>query len=256
MSLGRYKTAGETLQQVGRELGLGTTVDPFASSNAVWLRLVSALVRAGRRLAASYEWPQLIGEALLVKSGGVWTLPTGWSVSSGDVLNLPADWDHMISRTHWDRTNQTPAGGPLNPQTWQYRQASVLQTIWAEYREATNTLSFLPTPLGDRTLAMEYASTAWVRPAASGLGNGNTLGAAGWDTPEASGDFVLFAPEVINAATTLEYKKMTGQFTGQAQRDFDELVSTYVAKTPRPVLSLDGKDQRPHFLVPETGFGS
>lgn len=258
MSLGRYKTAGDILAQAGRLLGLGTTANPFTSSNAVWSRLVACLTLAGQRLASEADWPNLISEAVLTKSGGVWTLPSGWAVASGDVLNLPPDFGHMIPQTNWDRTNRLMTGGPMSPQTWQYRQASIIGSIYAEFRMDTNQVRFLPTPLGNRTIAMEYASRAWVRAAAQGLGNGNTLGPAtgGWDTPEATGDYILFDPLIIDAALKLEWKKATGQDTSQAQKDYDDIVSTHQSHTPRRVLSLDGSSYPAPTNVPDTGFGS
>lgn len=258
MSIGRYKTVGDILAQVGTEVGLGTTVDPFASSNAVWKRLVAYLTTVGQVLAATYDWPHLTAEAVLTKAGGVWTLPTGWTDAGNDRLNVPPDFDHMIPGTHWDRTNQALTGGPLNAQLWQYRQAASVTSLWAEYRMNTNQLWLSPTPLGDRTIAFEYGSRAWVRSAAGGLGNGNTLGSAagGWDTPEATGDWILYPAPVVVAALILEWKKKTGQNTAQAQKDFDEIITTFLGKTPRAVLSLDGRGTTPHSLVPDTGYGS
>jgi len=258
MSLGRYKTAKQILDQVGTEVGLGTTADPFSSTNNVWRRLVALLTSAGQRLSAEYDFPGLIAEAVLTKAAGVWTLPTGWSDAGSDVLDLPADFDHMIPQTHWDRTNSFTVGGPLSPQMWQLRQAGTVGTIWAEFRMDSNQVRFLPVPLADRVLSLEYASRAWVRSAAVGLGNGNTLGAAagGWDTPEAVGDWVILPPLVIEAALKLEWKKSTGQNTAQAQKDFDDLVSVYQAKTPRAILSLDGCGVPRPTNVPDTGYGS
>ena len=260
MSLGRYKTAGEIINHAARELGLGTSADPFAMASGLFAELVALLTTTGQYLATTYDWPHLTVEAVLTKTGGAWSLPTGWTDAGSDVLDLPADFDHMLPNTHWDRTNDLLVGGPLTPQLWQYRQAETGVVVWAEFRLDTNQLRLQPVPLGDRTLALEYASRAWVRSAVSGLGNGNTLGPSGWDTPEGSGDFVLFPFPLIVAARKLAWKTDRGQDTTAAQRVFDDLLDTYLSKTPRRMLGLSGAPSGPHLIdgsnVPDSGFGS
>jgi hypothetical protein len=258
MSLGRYKTAGEILERVGIEAGIGSIVNPFASSNTVWRRLVAYLASIGARLAAEYPWPNLIQDAVFIKATGVWTVvPTGWSqVAALDEFYVPADFDSIVRDVNWDVDGQTPLGDSLNHAQYVYRTVLIGMTVWVEYRQDTNKVWFMPVPFPDTTIRLSYNSRAWVRPAAAGLGNGQSLGPTGWDTPEAVGDWVLFPPTVIEAALLLEWKKKTGQNTAQAQKDFDDIISVFVSKTPARVLSLDGRGPRRPINVPDTGYGS
>lgn len=257
MALGRYKTAGEILNDAAMELGLITTPDPdpVASTDEQLVRLRTSLKAAGQDLAANHLWRNLIVEAVLTKTGGVWTLPSGWSEASTDVLDLPPDWAGMVRSTGWDRSNQRELTN-LNVQEWQYNQAATGSPVWAQVRLDTNQMRLLPTPLADCTLALEYKSRAWVRPAfveggggGGGLGNGNTLGVLGYDEPSASGDFVLFDRALIVAAVKLRWKREAGFDTTTAEQDaLRALNGAKNQQTERRILDLSPRPNRSQFV--------
>jgi hypothetical protein len=242
VAITRYKTASEIVLDAGRDLGLGSVADPFASTDTKWRSLIGFLKNAGQWLAEKYEWRQLLVEAVLAKAGGVWTLPTGWSVASGDVLNLPADFAGMVEQTGWDRTNQWPLAGPISVQRWQYHMATVLTDVFAEFRIDTNQVRFLPTPLADRTLALEYKSRAWVWPAATPFAApGNTMGPDGQDEPLVAGDIILFNRLLVVCMLKLAYKKDRGYDTTAALADVREALDIALGQqTHGPVIHLDG----------------
>lgn len=249
MPLGRYKTASEILNDVALDLGLGTATDPMTSTETHFKQLRNALRSAGQALAEDFEWRHLTVEAILTKSGGTWTLPTGWSDATGDVLNLPADWVGLAPRTGWDRTNGNPLGGPMDGEIWQCQRAGPGPLVYANFRLDTNQIRFLPVPLGDRTIALEYYSRSWVRPAANGLGTGNTLGPAGWDEPAAAADVVLFDRRLITALTKLYWKRERGFDTASAEQEATRAMSAIFGKqTAAPVLDLSKTISGPTLL--------
>ncbi len=70
------------------------------------------------------------------------------------------------------------------------------------------------------TIAFEYKSRAWVRPAASGLGNGDTLGVDGQSECIVIGDYPLFDPLLLQYGIKLMFKKEKGFDTTTAEADF------------------------------------
>lgn len=261
MALTRYDTAGNIINGAGTELGLGSVPDPFASTDPKWQRLVALMNRTGRTLMR-YPWRQLIVTVSLVKTGGVWTLPTGWAVVAGttDDLSVPGDFRTMIDQSSWNQSTRLPLGGPLTPQLWEYRKSSPVGSIFAEFRQDTNRLRLLPTPLPDYTIALEYFSRAWVTPAASSLGDGTTLGPNGSDALVASGDKVLFDPDLAGQALKLAWKRETGMDTATADEDFEDYLARCLEdQTTARVLGTTGPRANPHLIdimnLPDTGFG-
>jgi hypothetical protein len=260
MSLTRYDTAGNILNGSAIELGLGSQADPFASPDPNWRQLVALLNHAGRDLMRR-DWRQLVVTSQLVKNG-TWTLPAGWSVVAGttDDLSVPQDFRCLIDQSGWNQSTRLPLGGPLTPQLWEYRKSSPVGSIFAEFRMDTNRLRLLPTPLPNYTIQLEYQSRAWVIPAGTGLGDGNTLGPAGADAVTAASDYVLFDPELASHALKLAWKREKGFDTTTAQEDFDEdLARCLEDQISARVLGTTGPRANPHLIdimnLPDTGFG-
>lgn len=212
MAFTRYEKAGDIILESAVELGLTTAgvTDPFAAAatDANWNQLVTLMNHAGRGLMRM-AWRQLIVTAQLVKSGGVWTLPTGWSIAAGttDDLVLPGDFRALVEQSSWNQSTRLPLGGPLTPQLWEYRKSSPVGSIFAEFRMDTNRFRLLPTPLPDYTIQLEYFSRGWVIPSPGALGDGQTLGPAGADSVTAYADWVLFDPELASHALKLAWKR-------------------------------------------------
>lgn len=262
MAFTRYDTAGNIINDAAAELGLGTAADPFASTNPEFQRLVRLLNHEGRSLMREFVWRNLIVEVVLVKSGGVWTLPTGFTVVAGTVddISVPNDFVSLIDQSSWNRSTRLPIGGPLTPQLWEYRKSSPVGSIFAEFRTDANRLRFLPTPLGDYTISLEYRSRGWVIPSGTPLGDGTTLGPNGADVTTLSGDFVLYDPDLITHALKLAWKREVGLDTAGAQEDYDDaLAASLSAQTASRVLQLTGPKANPHLIdimnLPDTGFG-
>lgn len=233
MALARYKTAGEVLNRAGRKLGLDEVADPVASTDPEWKRLKRLLDEVGQELAEDYEWSNLLVEQTIVGNGVTTT------------YDLAADFLDMVPQSGWNRNTQVPMQGPLSPQVWQYRKAAVAAPVYAEFRLDLNQVRFTPAIASGQTVAFEYKSRAWLRPAASGLGNGNTLGTAGADEVSATGDFVLYDPLLVHRALVLAWREDNGMRTDHAQAAMTRSVNRAKERSsPGRVLDLTGRRRR------------
>jgi hypothetical protein len=147
------------IQNTVNELGLPKVSSVVSSSGALERQLLAIMERVGKDLRSEYNWPELSREKTI-------TL-----VDAQDSYAFPADFDHHIFRTHWDRTNQWELVGPLSPQEWQWRQSGISQVApRREYRVkgvGDRQFHIFPTPdSGDagEIIAFEYQSKNWVRP--------------------------------------------------------------------------------------------
>lgn len=210
MAVQRYKTAGEIINAAAKELGLGAAADPYSSSDVNFQQLTQMLDSVGTELLDHYEWEHLKREH------------TFTTVLNQSEYDLPADFLSLYEQTAWNRTQQLPLIGPISPEVWQTMVATATAQVSQIYRVRTNQIWIGPPgniPAAE-TIAFEYKSRAWVRPAASGLGNGDTLGSTGQDRCVVTGDFPLFEPLLLQYGVKLMFKKDKGFDTTTAEADF------------------------------------
>lgn len=221
MAVQRYRTAGDIVNRAAKELGLGTEADPFSSANPDFQKLTQMLTSVGLELADFYEWEHLIREH------------TFTTVTNQTPYDLPEDFLQMIDQTVWNRTMSQPLAGSLSPQVWQYNKSSQAAGIFAEFRLRTNQIYIGPPDgvQGDQTIAFEYKSRSWVRPAAAGLGNGDSLGPSGADSCDVTGDWPLFDPLLLQYGIKLMWKKDGGFDTTTAEADFMRALNAAQGRT-------------------------
>lgn len=82
-----------------------------------------------------------------------------------DTYALPADFDHYINRTMWDRTNRWELIGPDSPQIDQWHQSGIVTTgprrHWRQLNKLTNKFRLWPPPAeitSPLQLVFEYIS--------------------------------------------------------------------------------------------------
>ena len=250
MAVSRYATAGTIIRAAARKIGLQDATDPYASTDPDYVRLTALLDEVGKELAETHEWSNL-----LVEHPGI--------VGDGATVDwdLPSDFLDMVEQTGWNRTSQRPLRGSMSPQLWQYRKAVSLNPIYAEFRLDQNVVRILPAIPTGETVKFEYRSRAWVRPAASGLGNGNTLGTTGADSCVVTGDWVLFDPVLAQRALELAWKEESGFDTSAAQSSFQRSLDRAEERTEgAPVLRLSNRRRSVRLIditnLPDTGYGT
>jgi len=259
MAVSRFPLAGDVIKQAATELGLGTTQDPYQSSDPKWGQLAGLLTKIGRKLSADYVWAHLRPE---------WK----FTVQPGDTgaYLLPADWIDMVDQTGWNRSSRLPLGGPLSAQEWQYVQAWAMGlTITVLFRQNSTELVLYPQPPPVGTvIAMEYRSSSWVAPAAQAnalaANNYKTLGPVnGTDGPVAAGDFCLFDSVLLVALLKAAFKAEKGFDTTKADQEAEEALNTarnrqaagQILSLNGPRLGIPGAKLIGSNSLPPTGYG-
>lgn len=250
MAANRYKTAGAIVNAAAKELGLGTQTDPFASPDANFQKLVQMLNSLGLELCDTYTWQHLLREYTFV------------TTANQTPYDLPSDFNGLVEHTAWNRTQQMTLGEPLTEETWAHRASTPGASAFIEFRLTTNQILLAPINAvpGSQTIAFEMKSRSWVRPAASGLGNGNSLGTTGTDECLVTGDYPLFEPLLLQYGIKLAWKKDGGFDTTTAEADFLRVLANAQART-KAAAHLYLTPQRTGPLIglhnlPDTGYGT
>lgn len=242
-ALATWATVAEIISDAAIEEGLlpTTIADPFASSDQNILQLLGLLKRAGRGLVRERGWTHLQRE---------FTFST---VAGQASYQLPADFREMIGQSGWNRTTRFALGGPIGAAGWQYTKANTTTgALQPLVRFEGGNLSFTPTPTAVETIAFEYISSSWVKPAGEP--------SPSKDAPTAATDVICFNSDLVVCALKLAWEKAKRMDTTMAQADYDRaLASEMNADASAPDISLGGSDSSPAQdvwnNVPQTGIG-
>lgn len=222
-SLPAWDTVAEVISDAAIDLGLisAPLANPFASTDANILQLISLLKRGGRMLVKRRAWTHLQNQ---------FTFAT---VSGTSAYALPSDFRAMIDQTAWNRTSALQLGGPTSPQVWQYLQANSTALVYAEFRQQGGQIKITPTPTSVSTIAFEYISSFWIKP------SGQTSPTS--DLPSAATDVVCFDPALAVAMLKYEFRKAKKMDFTTEEEDFERALGLVAEDdSPAPILSLNG----------------
>lgn len=165
---------------------------------------------------------------------------------------IPADCDHFITHTGWDRSFRWQLVGPLSPQEWQVLKSGISPTgPRLRYRIMDGQIFVNPVPASLDNLVIEYYSTGWCQ---SASGTAQTAWAADTDTP-------TLQDRLFTLGILARFLNRKGLDSGVAQREYDEAVEAAIGRAGGSrVLPLNARAEPPVLLgsanVPDTGFGS
>lgn len=165
---------------------------------------------------------------------------------------IPADCDHFITQTGWDRSFRWQLVGPLSPQEWQVLKSGISPTgPRLRYRIMGGKIYVNPVPASLDNLVMEYYSTGWCQSAA---GVAQTSWLSDTDTP-------VLQDRLFILGILARFLNRKGLDSTSAQREFDDAVETAIGRAGSSrVLPLNARAEPPILLgsanVPDTGFGS
>lgn len=143
------------VQNVCRLTGLRVPTEVVNSTDTQVQQLYALANEEGQELARSFEW-----EALNLEQ----TFTT--TATEVQAAAIPADLDHFLPNTFFNRTTRLTLIGPITPQLWQAIQAQPqLNRVYLCFRERDGDFLITPTPPADQTIAYEYVSTYWARAA-------------------------------------------------------------------------------------------
>ncbi len=204
------------------------------------VRMLALSNRGGDELARRYEWRVLVTEHTFTTVDGT---PT---------YDLPADFDRMVQRTQWDRTNVRPMAGQIPPSWWQSRTSGQLtagdwRRAWRMTPSAGKRVFTIdPTPTSADDMVYEYVSNLWAQ---SSGGTGQTKYLADADT-------TLIPEYLIELSLIWRLLAAHGHPYAEQRAEFDEEVRRAVADDYMPpVVSMGAPRGVPYPNLPATGHG-
>lgn len=69
---------------------------------------------------------------------------------------LPADMDHILNETFYNRTRKRQVTGPLSPRDWQAQKSIIATVLYDSYRIFGGQIHMIPVPPAGETYAFEY----------------------------------------------------------------------------------------------------
>ena len=244
MSVSRYQTSLQVVQQAAVESGLGSPSVVFASTDANVILLRTLLNNCGRELSTMRPWRALL------KSGSV-TAAAAAAPPAYGVNALPTDFDYAIDGTFWDNTS----GWLLreaDPVEWEEALVRLASPSPALFRFDGNSL-WLYSDLAGNTITFRYISRYWVKP------TGETAPTAEQSTADT--DTLYYDPRLLVAMLKLKFREARGMDTTAAIVAFESVYSAVAGREQvAPVIPVGGGGFGFRFLdtmnVPDHGYGS
>ena len=242
--MSRFETADTIINDTALEVGLVPANDVYSSQDENFIQLRGLLTVSGRELAQLNNW-SILEE--------VFDLNTGDPAPDDGLYDLPADFDHMIDQTAWNRSGNVPVGGPLSAQVWSTLVGRDLgsTTIYASFRLTEGQVRLYPNPApADTDLSFMYQSRNWVQEA----------GGTRKDRPSIGTDVILFAPILIQKYLKVKWLSAKGFDITTASRELDNMMNSVQGKdTGAQVLNASGGAYFPYLnpwtSLPDTGYG-
>jgi len=165
--------------------------------------------------------------------------------------DLPADYETITDRTHWDKTKHWEMLGPEDAQQWQWLKSGYISTgprvRWRIYGEYFHIWPLMNT---QEYLGYEYRSKGWAESSTGTVKNSFTA-----DT-----DTTFLDDTIMVLATKLKFFQIKGFDTTSLQQDYERYLSVAKANdkgsatlsfAPYPSKVLIG-----YANIPDTGYGS
>lgn len=165
---------------------------------------------------------------------------------------LPADFQHQLNMTHWDRNNHWQVLGPVTPQEWEYLHAGIIVVgPRLFYRLLGNDFQIFPLPAQSTSrIVFEYITKNW----ALGV-DGVSKASCTQDTDE-----IIFSESMFVLGLKAFYKQAKGlDYSGDYQLYLSEVGKAKAQDQGAPVIRLNGPRGVQQFIswgnIPETGYG-
>jgi len=164
---------------------------------------------------------------------------------------MPADYDRMVNKTQYNKSNRWSVLGPKDAQEWQWLKASYVTTgPRMRFRMVGNKFVVWPAPTSNVVLGFEYQSNYW---ATSSAGTAKAKFTVDTDTS-------YFPDKLLVLGTKLKYFEIKGFDTANLAADYNrELLKFKAQNMGADTLSL--APRYPDLLLtqnnlPDTGFGN
>jgi hypothetical protein len=139
------------IQKTANLLAIPAPTSVVGSTDTQVLQLFALANEEGHELARRHDWQAMTLE---------YTFTT--TATQVQASAVPADLDHFMANSFYNRTTVRPVLGPLTPQVWQAIQAyPQINSVYLSFRERDNAFLITPTPAAGNTIAYEYFSLNW-----------------------------------------------------------------------------------------------
>jgi hypothetical protein len=172
-------------------------------------------------------------------------------VCAQTAYDLPADFETITNRTHWDKSKHWEMLGPEDAQQWQWLKSGYISTgPRVRWRILDNQFQIWPVMNTNEYLGWEYRSKGWARSAAGAIKNSFTA-----DT-----DTTVLDDRIMVLATKLKYFQIKSFDTTALMQDYQRYLTIAKANdkgapnlsfAPYPSKVLIG-----YANIPDTGYGS
>lgn len=223
------------IQDVADLVGIPRPASIVNSSDTQVRQLLAYCNRAGKRLAERHSWQALTRETTFTSVNGE---------DQGLIETLAPGFNWDFYRSWWNRTSQDRLGGPLTPQNWQLRKASVTSGPNYQYRIRGNHLLVNPGATAGDTLALEYVSRYWCQSNAS----------APQDKWAADNDTGVLPEDLLTLETHWRFLRAKGLSYAEEKQDAEIAINLSIARDgSNAVLFMDSEmpDASESIGVPE-----
>ena len=170
------------------------------------------------------------------------TFPT---VASQEAYTLPADFDHFVPFTHWNRTTDRRAY-PIGATEWQlYRSGLATVSLNEHFRIRGADRDFLiePIPTGVETIAYEYVSKNYCED------NGGT-GQSVW---QADTDVGVIDEDIFELSLIWRLLNRLGEPYAEEKAEYQRTLAVMVAQINPQKVSMNGHQSTPA-NIPDSNF--
>jgi len=172
-------------------------------------------------------------------------------VCAQTAYDLPADFETITNRTHWDKSKHWEMLGPEDAQQWQWLKSGYISTgPRVRWRILDGQFQIWPVMNTNEYLGWEYRSKGWARSDTGAIKNSFTV-----DT-----DTTVYDDRLVVLSTKLKYFQVKSFDTTALSQDYARYLSVCKANdkgapnlsfAPYPSKVLIG-----YANIPDTGYGS
>jgi hypothetical protein len=241
-----HTTLNDVVNLVATSVGHPKAADVVSTTDEAILRLSYYANAACINLMTMHNWQQFSKTCIIPVVG-----------SSADSVEesfaLPADFKVMTDDTHWNRSTQLPAIGPVNPQDWQWlvvRNTKITTRFMWRIRDGLLWVKSPPYP-NPQNFSFEYLSKNWAVDGDTGFGK---------DYMNKNTDYHLFPWELVVFYTRVLWMQNEGYDATAAMASFKNALA-YETGTDKgaTALSLVPGMGYPYIdairNIPDTGYG-
>lgn len=226
-------------QAIASEVGIPAPSSIVNNTDLSAIQLLALINRVGSEIAQRYDW------AVLTKETSFTTLAAETQTS------LPADYDHIVNDTMFNRSTNERIYGPYSARQWQRSNASVTGGTAYTFRIRGKSILFEPNPPAGDTIYYEYVSKYWVDTGGDGLGDAASFTSDSYTC--------VFDEDLLIKGGVCRLKQAKGLPYAEDFRRFEHHMELQFGRDggkPRLNLSQGHVFTLGDGNVPETGFGS